>query len=214
MTVLVIVGIVIFVLITEGLSEAGMPYEWAFWLGILIVAGIFGIIVLWVRESEKNKDEQIEEEHKQNLIEKGIDVESLVYRQLATRLYLNGKMLTYDYYGYGWDETFLKFGTFEITQDMIVCVKYSTGYSQRIQSKRDRQMGALAGLLGVNVILGDPGDNCINRIWAEFISDTHVYKVPFSSDAWEVTYELENNINQLQEDLTTLLNAVKQISEK
>lgn len=68
--------------------------------------------------------------------------------------------------------------------------------------------------MGVNVILGDPGDNCINRIWAEFISDTHVYKVPFSSDAWEVTYELENNINQLQEDLTTLLNAVKQISEK
>lgn len=209
MTVLVIVGIVISVFIAGGLSEAGMPYEWAFWLGILIVVGIFGIIALWVRESEKNKDEQIEEEHKQNLIEKGIDVESLVYEKMATKLYLNGKMLTCDYYEHDREQ----FCTFEITQDMIVCVKYSTGYSQRIQSKRDRQMGALAGLLGVNVILGDPGDNCINRIWAEFISDTNVYEVRFLSGPQEVSYELENNINQLQEDLTTLLNAVKQISE-
>ena len=74
-------------------------------------------------------------------------------------------------------------------------------------------MGALAGFFGVNVILGDPGDNCINRIWAEFISGANVYKIPFSAKEWDVTYELENNINQLQEDLTTLLNAVKQISE-
>ena len=213
MTVLVIVGIVISLFIAGGLSEAGMPFELAWILGILIVVGVLYLIARLVWHSEDVRHNEIEEEHKQNLIKKGIDVESLVYEKMATKLYLNGKMLTCDYYGYGWDETFLKFGTFEITQDMIVCVKYSTGYSQRIQSKRDRQMGALAGLLGVNVILGDPGDNCINRIWAEFISDTHVYKVPFSSDAWEVTYELENNINQLQEDLTTLLNAVKQISE-
>lgn len=213
MTVLVIVGIVISMFIAGGLSEAGMPFELAWILGILIVVGVLYLIARLVWHSEDVRHNEIEEEHKQNLIKKGIDVESLVYEKMATKLYLNGKMLTCDYYGYCWAESFWEFVTFEITQDMIVCVKYSTGYSQRIQSKRDRQMGALAGFFGVNVILGDPGDNCINRIWAEFISGANVYKIPFSAKEWDVTYELENNINQLQEDLTTLLNAVKQIRE-
>ena len=202
---LCVVGLVIAAVIADGFSKTGMSFEWAYLLGCIIVFGICGIIFWIGSELEKEKNKQIDEERKQNLIEKGIDVESLVYEKMATKLYLNGKMLNYEH-----DRK--QFCTFEITQDMIVCVKYSTGYSQRIQSKRDRQMGALAGLLGVNVILGDPGDNCINRIWAEFISDTNVYEVRFLSGPQEVTYELENNINQLQEDLTTLLNAVKQIS--
>lgn len=206
---LCVVGLLIAAVIADGFSKTGMSFEWAYLLGIIIVFGVCGIIFWFGSELVKEKNKQIDEERKQNLIEKGIDVESLVYEKMATKLYLNGKMLTCDYYEHDREQ----FCTFEITQDMIVCVKYSTGYSQRIQSKRDRQMGALAGLLGVNVILGDPGDNCINRIWAEFISDTNVYEVRFLSGPQEVSYELENNINQLQEDLTTLLNAVKQISE-
>ncbi len=84
MTVLVIVGIVISLFIAGGLSEAGMPFELAWILGILIVVGVLYLIARLVWHSEDVRHNEIEEEHKQNLIKKGIDVESHVYEKMAT----------------------------------------------------------------------------------------------------------------------------------
>ena len=174
-------------------------------VAIAIIVGTYLVIGIICEMVKKFKDDEKKEEHMESLRKSGISTKRCVFSQYGCTIYKDGNMLAYSYLGSsisGIPDT----GSFSINLRTTVCVKYSTGYSSLIQSKHDMTLGAMAGLLDVDVILhDDDGDNCIKCIWAEYNTDGRINNIPISTEEREINPATKNLLNDINAKIQNTL---------
>lgn len=191
------IGFFIFVCIVGGILEKscdvssdssfGLAMDIVF--GICLVSGV--IYAIYGKVKDRHNIEDLERT--------GISTKNCVFSEYSCTIYKDINKLGYSYLGTdipGIADT----GSFSINSLTTVCVKCCTGYSSRIQAKHDMALGALAGLFDVGVIFdGNPGDNCIKCIWAEYDTDGIINIIPICYEEIEIDSTTQTKLNNINE---------------
>lgn len=198
-----LIGFFILVAIVGVIMEesCNVSSDSSFALGMLIVFGIYLVSgAIYAIYGRVKKGHHIEE-----LKRNGISTKKCVFNEYDCTIYKDDNKLGYSYLGAA-IPGIAATGSFSINSLTTVCVKCRTGYSSHIQIKHDMALGALAELFDVGLILdGNPGDNCIKCIWAEYDTDEIINIIPICCEEIEIDSETQTKLYNINSKIQSTL---------